>query len=252
MSVIYLRKSSETIRLAKSLQLTNNPLRYYDGSSIVAIPLVDIGDAKESGARIRTLSETKGLVEYGYYSLWSLIKSYGNGTNTPHSKITNGQVVATDTDIIYSTSSGNWLPTSAISNSQRLSVYGINQAGTGKTPVNSTSCTYRIWYDSKVRIQSKTWGNHARVVGLNRTDTFQRGSSTTSILVNGVAVSIAIGSYKEYSRITWNPGDHGSGITYMRVYNKDPEYFEVVIYVYEVDEESDSDWTKIDSYIELV
>ena len=70
-------------------------------------------------------------------------------------------------------------------------------------------------------------------------------------MVNTNSITINPSASYEVQRVTWNPGDHGSGESYVRVTNDAcTDYFDVVSYVAEVDEQCDSSRVWITSYIE--
>lgn len=245
-------------------------LRFWDGSGVVEIPVdsdynsyklrvakdgvtygINLVDTDSPGAlpiRIKLATGIKAIGTLGYYELSYLGRKYSGFGGVPwHDLILNGSLVDTDSYVIYSTTDGNWTPSPTKTEELRLNVDGTKNT-TGADPRSGFKVLYRVYESFKASVQSKTWGNHGQV-RLNRTDTFQRESST-SILINGSPQTIAIGSYYEVQRINWNPGDHGSGYSWLRVYNRTSGYFDVNVEVWEYDEENDSAWVKIDSFIE--
>ena len=157
-------------------------------------------------------------------------------------------VIAQDADVIYSTTQGNWLPANTKTDSLKLKVAGTKVRYAGKDPRAGIWVMYRVWDNTKVSVQSLTWGNHGQQK-LNRTDIFQRASET-QILINGASQAIAIGGSYEIQRFTWNPGDNGQGLSYLKINNINSSYFDVEQFVWEYDEEHDTAYTRIDSYIQ--
>ncbi len=49
----------------------------------------------------------------------------------------------------------------------------------------------------------------------------------------------------------WNPADHGSGESYVRIRNDEcADYFDIISYVAEIDEQCDSSRVWMEGYIE--
>lgn len=240
---------NETIGIsAAPLGTLNSPLRIAKDGNIYGIVLVEPGDINDSGVRIQTSSGVKALRRLGGYSLDYLARKYSGFGGTPwYALVENSLVIASDSYCIYSTSQGAWSPSDTNTRILRLNVDGERNV-TGKDPQSGFQVRYRIWDHTKVRVQTKTWGNHGQIK-LNRVDTFQR-ESKTSILINGIPYSISIGGSYQVERKNWNPGDHGSGYSYLNVINVCSTYFDVQQVVWEYDEQFDSAYAKIDSYME--
>ena len=240
---------NETIGIsAAPLGTLTSPLRIAKDGNIYGIVLVEPGDINDSGVRIQTSSGIKALRRLGGYSLDYLARKYSGYGGTPwYALVENSLVIASDAYCIYSTSQGAWSPSDTNTRTLRLNVDGERNV-TGKDPQSGFQVRYRVWDDTKVRVQTKTWGNHGQIK-LNRVDTFQR-ESKTSILINGIPYSISIGGSYQVERKNWNPGDHGSGYSYLNVINVCSTYFDVQQVVWEYDEQFDSAYAKIDSYME--
>lgn len=240
---------NETIGIsAVPLGTLNSPLRIAKDGNIYGIVLVEPGDINDSGVRIQTGSGIKTLRRLGGYSLDYLARKYSSyGPTSWYTLVENSLVINGDSYCIYSTSQGAWSPSDTNSRTLRLNVDGERNVA-GADPLCSFQVKYRIWDHMKVRVQTKTWGNHGQIK-LDRIDTFQR-ESKTSILINGVPYSINLGGSYEVERKNWNPGDHGNGYSYLYVINVCSTYFDVQQVVYEYDEQYDSAYIKIDSYIE--
>ena len=185
---------------------------------------------------------------YGVYTLKRQYYYYGLGGY--EDLIHAGAVVETDTSLEYWSDEGEWLPSNSIVQSGKLVVAGEKTQG-GADPRAAFTVRYRVAKDRKVRIKSYTWGNTSASSKIARTDTYQRASDT-SILINDTAQTISEGATYVLASANWNPGDHGSGTSYLKVYNLHPEYFDVELYVYEYDEEYDSAYIKLESWIEEV
>jgi len=187
----------------------------------------------------------------GKYSLDYLARKYSSYGDTPwHALVQNSLVVdSNDAYCIYSTIQGNWIPSDTRTENLTLNVDGEKNQG-GTEPTSAFQVMYRVWDYTKVVVQTKTWGDHGQVK-LDRVDTFQR-ESETSILINGVPRSIDIGSGHLIELKTWFPGDQGGGYSYLTLFNVSSTYFDVQQIVWEFDEEYDSAYVKIDSYIGLV
>jgi len=51
--------------------------------------------------------------------------------------------------------------------------------------------------------------------------------------------------------VGWNPADHGSGESYVRIRNDEcADYFDIISYVAEIDEQCDSSRVWMEGYIE--
>lgn len=239
---------SKIIEIPVSSEYSDSKLRVAKNGVVYGISLVDPDSVGALPIRIKLGTEIKAIGT-GYYELNYLGRKYSSFGGVPwYDLILNGNLVNTDSDVIYSTTSGNWTPFPASNKELRLNVDGLKNTG-GADPRSGFKVMYRVFESFKVSVQSKTWGNHGQVK-LDRTDTFQR-QSYTSILINGSPQTIAIGSYYQMQRVDWNPGDNGSGYSWLRVYNRANGYFDVNIEVWEYDEENDSAWVQIDSYIEV-
>jgi len=230
-------------------------LRFFDGSrakegSIYGISLVETDSFNALPIRIATNEGVKAIGTLGYYELNYLGRQYSSyGAVDWHDLISNGEVTDTDTYVIYSTSQGNWVPSPTKTEELRLNVVGERNVG-GGDPRCGFKVLYRVYSNLTVSIQSKTWGNHGDVK-LDRLDTFRRVSET-SFLVNGSPLIVESGTYYELERFDWNPGDHGNGYSWLRLHNDATSYFDIEVLVWEYDEEHDSAYARIDTYIEPV
>ena len=83
---------------------------------------------------------------------------------------------------------------------------------------------------------------------LDRIDSFERLDLNT-ILLNGNPIIINPGENHVIQSVSWNPADHGSGLSFLRI-NAHKDYFDVIQYVAEVDEQCDSSRVWIEGYIE--
>jgi len=168
--------------------------------------------------------------------------------------ITDSIVVTQTLEIVYSTVQGNWLPTNTYTETLQLNVSGDNTLYCRKHPVPILKAVYRVWGDTSVVVKTHTKaedaGSHGSLFDkINRIDTFQRQSSNT-ILINGIPQVIDPGESYAVQNVTWNPADHGSGNSYLRISNDAcSDYFDIEQYVDEADEQRDSSRVWIDSYI---
>jgi len=242
---------SETLTIPTTTYLTGRKLRLYDGSQIVGIPLVDITDTMASGLRIYDGSAVKALLDGNYISLYSLRTGYSSfGAASWVTRVTDNAVSQTDSNFIYSTTSGNWLPSSTYTKTLKINVVG-QYTQTGADPNVQCDFKFRVYYQAEVNVQTRIYGHTYTTSRINRTDTFQRVSAT-SININGSPQSITAGSYYTIQNVTWNPGDNGSGTATLRIYNTNTDYFDVYVYAHEYDEQGDTALIKVDCYCELV
>lgn len=242
-----------------------SPLRIVKNGTVYGIVLVDPSDTCASNIRIQTRLGIKAFAIYSCssgYSLNYLARKYSGFGGTPwYALISDNNVIGGQdrSNITYSTVQGNWVPTDTSTETLSLNVNGERNQG-GSDPRSGFQVKYRVWSNTKVRVQAKTWGETGRPARprrnstlvfsarIDRTDTFQR-ESETSILINGASQPIAAGATYEIQRATWNPGDNGSGYSYLSIVNVDSGYFDVEVVVWEYDEEYDSAHTRIESYI---
>lgn len=258
MGILRFWNGSALVRFAKSFSTW--PLKMYDGTSIINIPLVAEGNSFESGVRIHDGSVDWGIPEYGWYGLRRMqYSSHPEGQGTLYNLIDNftlqgiesriyGGGVLSASSLTYSTSSGDWAPSSSKTKDLTLNVDGTLLAYGARHPVVTLRLHYGIYYDTKVEIKAHAKGMHGSVTAYNLTYTYERKSATV-IAVNGVDRTITPGGYYEVAYADWNPADSGDGGGWIRVYNTSADYFEVDVYVYEIDEQNDSSWTWIDTYI---
>ena len=169
--------------------------------------------------------------------------------------VEDSNVIGSSGNLVYSTTQGDRLPANTYGTGLRLNINGERAVYCGDHPQSYLRAVYRIWGNSNVSVNTQSWAEGGCRTGtkyskLSRTDTFERQDSTT-ILVNGISRTIDAGASYDVQRVTWNPGDHGSGESYVRVINDAcTDYFDVVSYVAEVDEQCDSSKVWIEGYIE--
>ena len=191
--------------------------------------------------------------DYAINSLKRCYSDRGCGADTTdwYSLITDNLVLQsiTKTDVSYTTSQGVWLPISTRTISLKENVAG-EHTERAIDPRSGYYVKYRVYADTKVGILSKTWANHGEVK-LNRQDRFERKNQSV-ILINGLPQEINVGGSYEIQRFAWNPGDNGAGLSYLKINNTDPGFFDVEVYVWERDEQYDSAHAKIDSFIESI
>ncbi len=190
------------------------------------------------------------------YSIYFLGREEGNQGYFEKVMVNNSLVVLTDANFIYSTTQGNWLPVDTYNETLRLNITG--ERATGDKDANSgVKAVYRIYGNQIVAIKSKTWAQDGggQNLKLNRLDTFERQNAST-ILINGNPQTIASGETYQIQIVSWKPpgcggSNYNDGKSYVRVTNDVcTDYFDVTVVVREYDEECDSAWVKIESYIE--
>ncbi|MGV8151515.1 MAG: hypothetical protein ACP5OG_00385 [Candidatus Nanoarchaeia archaeon] len=184
------------------------------------------------------------------YSLYSFQRQYSTFGISPYVYIISNSLVdstADRTGVSYYTTQ-DWLPENTYTTTLKLNAQG-SYTSNGKDPRTEYIIKYRIYGNTKVSIQTDTFGEGPQ---LNRLDTIQKKSGFNNIiLVNGIEKTIEAEKYYEVDTKSWNPGGSGNGLTYLRVHNPlCQNYVEVEQYVYEYDEEYDTASAGIRSYIE--
>lgn len=183
---------------------------------------------------------------YSIYSLEKRFSSYGYGKWTI--LINNSQVIsgADQKGITYFSKDGNWTPTTTWAKEGLYNITGQYSQG-GEDPHSQFRVKYRIYGNTSVQIKTETWGNNK--VKINRTDIFYRKAKDV-LEINGVSYKLDAGKSSQLEYAKWNPGDHGSGDSYLNVSNgKCQEYFEIEQSIREYDEENDSSFIKLFSSI---
>ncbi|MCK5459751.1 hypothetical protein KAI52_01410, partial [Candidatus Parcubacteria bacterium] len=165
-------------------------------------------------------------------------------------------VVGSSGNLLYSTSLGDWIPANTYidTGSLKLNISGDRAVNCAKHPRSYLKSIYRVWGTIKVNIKTHTKAE--TVCGsdgllrdkLDRIDSFERLDLNT-ISLNGNPIIINPGENYVIQSVSWNPADNGSGLSFLRI-NAHKDYFDVIQYVAEVDEQCDSSRVWIEGYIE--